>query len=224
MTVLASKAIRDGLNIDTLERGLIYSTLLLRASNTLNAPVNTEAENAFTNAVQIITDLVQVDEATILPTIEIHGKIPYDNQQALKRGGNFLEYLKVFSNADPNPFQFNCTPTVNNPLPIPVEPETVNTLERYFAWCSELLLCGLVSKNPIDTESITFSFLEEDTEGPSIEINAIIPYDLKVFLLEHNLLNASKALITSLPNQPEQSEYRIDNPNRISNATRLGNA
>lgn len=221
MTILVNKTVRDALNIDTLERGLVYSALLLRASNTLNTPIGSGEETIYTNAVQLVTENVALDNGSIFSIIDIHGKFPYNNQVALKHGGNFLTSLKVFSNDDPNPFLLTCNPTPNNILPIPAEPPTVDTLEKYFVWCAQNLCIGLLNKNPSNIENITFKFLEEDSNGPSLDIEVIMPFDLKVFYTEDNLMNAVKQIVSNLTES--EAQLFFNNVIAVNNQMSVGN-
>lgn len=212
MTVLVSKAARDSIGIDTFERGFLYATLLLIASNTSLNNTKPGRENPYYTAIEfnltpgslnVITndDGSQSKTKIIDPTITTKAHLPYDKGFCLKAGGNFFEYIGDFGNIDPNPLLITLQATRPRGLLIPNEPSWVNNLERYMLWTAMNLNYGYtvaeVIENPIEILPV------EDSAGKTfMQISATLPYMEETFLKKRNLLDAIRSVIEkAIPSQ-----------------------
>ena len=215
MTILEPKTARDNYGIDSFERGFIYAILLLRASNT-------KVSNKYSKAVQLIADLNNPSEDGFKSILTIQAKLPYDSQQGLLQGGNFIENIGVFGNEEPGKFLATCKPRKQpGGFLMPTEPSWVNTLERYLAWCVHSLISNYVIVNSGLTVPISSDFLEEDAE-PSILIKASIEIDSITYLQDNNLMCAAIKSIGNFQatNTPVQG---IENSDSVGNDSLVGN-
>ena len=203
MTVLESRAVRDNNGIDTFERSLVYAALMLRASNTslasnpVDARTGAEKKNIYYNAVRINAKFDAVNALGIDSTLTLSLKIPYNNQSALKQGGNFLENLGVYGNVPPDAFLLKANPSVPNLFPLPTEPLWVNSLERLAGWSATNLVGGFVSLNGKVVPPISVTFSEEDSPSPNLLINALLKLNLAVYLEKNNLIAAITSQVRS---------------------------
>ena len=189
MTPLEPRKIRDANGIDTFERALLYAALMLRASNTNVDNVPAGKANKYLNASRIVVNLANITQRGIEPTVKIEMKLPYDNQRALRHGGNFVESLGSCGNIDGS-FNEPAAPTEPNFFPIPADPTWVTTLERYAAWCATNLIGGHAALNNKVAPPVTVDFLEEDTSGASLLIGALLKLGLYEYLRNNDLISA----------------------------------
>lgn len=183
MTTLPPIADRNALNIDTHERALVYSALLLRKAN------QTLTDNKYKNAVRVTTSEAQNTDLSINARVIIEGKIPYDSQSALGYGGNFIENILSFSPVNPS---FLLTePLTSNNTNLGDDPVFITNLERYFAfhaiqWQKAMLNDGLSGI----FNYCKVQFFEEDPIEPSIKISVSIPYNYSSYVINRSLLQS----------------------------------
>ena len=237
MTPLESKSKRDEYGIDTFERGFIYAALLLRASNTDPSNVKEKKDNFYYNAVRLAfsfqtnteTDTGQTTKTYTIAKFIVSAKLPYDSILALKHGGYFLQYLKEYGNNDPNPFGIEALQTEDLYYSIYDDPEWVNTLEKYFAWCATNLICGFEADSAIEDKPVNIQVLEEDKPTASVQIDAELEFDYTKFLQTNNLFYAIKQLtktgcdFTYNPGNNTNQNVNVGNSNAVDNNSLLGN-
>ncbi len=183
MTTLPPIADRIALNVDTHERALVYSALLLRKANL------TLTDTKYKNAVRVTTSEAQNTDLSINARVIIEGKIPYNSQSALGYGGNFIENLTSFSPVNPS---FLLTePLTSNGTDLGDDPEFVINLEKYFAfhalqWQKAIINDGLVGI----FNYCKVQFFEEDSIEPSVKISLSIPYNYSEYCVNRNLLKS----------------------------------
>lgn len=217
MTILIDKATREILNIDTLERGIIMSLLLLR--NAANAEGK---DGAYFNSVRISTSVRQSGE-TYQANLNATAKIPYHSNLALLSGMNLIRNLKPLTTLTVTPSFRPLSPTPNAPL-LPLEPAYVNNLERYLVWASKILAASLLPA----IDRVKMSFFEEDPKEPSVSLEYSLPIDWKIYLLTNNLLEASKVTVSSYLNDldfdaiPSASNL-LGNQSLVGNLTPIKN-
>lgn len=196
MTPLASKATRDSQGIDTYERGLLYASLLLVASNT---HPNNPTTNQYSQAVTLTfkrgsMEYTEGEEETIVnqinPLINIKAYLPYDKQACFRTGGNYFEYVQSFNNIDPNPLLISIQPTnKGQDNKIATEPSWVNSLEKYFLWTA----MNIDSQSYYDPGYIRraeITIADNSSGNPFIQVDATLPNEYHVFLRQRNLLSA----------------------------------
>lgn len=183
---LLLKTERDLLGIDTFERGIVFSTLLIRKGLRL-------AELP-TNQVVIYQNFGQSNQGkTTNLSVEI--KLPYDSQLFLGLGGDFLSSILPFGQGNVPYTGDAIEPTINNQARIPEEPINVNSLEKYLAWSITEWIKFNKLKGEKNWDSYGyFSFLEE-ANPPVLSAKVILPLDYEVFIDSKNLI---KAVMSSL--------------------------
>lgn len=221
MTTLEPKTIRDAHGIDTFERGLVYAALLLRSSNISLSNTSPAKTNKYFNAVRIIANFAKQSTEGVESSLSIQAKLPYQSQEALVEGGNFIENLGVFNNSEPPSFSVTCVRQQPIPFAMPHEPIWVDTLERYLAWCAHKLINGYLIKYPDQTPPVTSDFLEEESE-PSLLIKAIIEIDTFVYLQRNNLVCAVVKTIGSAADK-SGNDATIGNLSVFDNLNIIGN-
>lgn len=211
MTILLAKASREYLNIDTLERSITACLLLLR-----NACISEGQTYKYYNAVRISTN-IRASGETYNANLVANLKMPYNSPSALISGMNLLLNLKELTVNNPIPSFLPITATVNPPQ-LPIEPNTVNTLEKYLLWASQTLAAFLLPQ----TERVKISFLEEDPKEPSVVIDLSLPLDWKIYLLTGNLIEATKLLVTNYHSQ-QPNDSNFGNQGTVGNLSLVGN-
>lgn len=212
MTVLLSKQTRENLKIDTLERGIILSILLLRsAANSGNVP------GLYLNSVKVSTNIRQTGESYQASFIG-SAKIPYQSNPALLGGMDILENLKPLSTLTVTPNFLELKPTPNAPS-LPAEPDRVNTLEKYLLWAAQILAASIL---PV-VDRVKIAFFEEDPKEPSLLIDVNLPIDWSAYLLSNNLLAASKPLATRYLDPDADSSQENETNSLLGNDSEVGN-
>lgn len=179
--ILSSKSERDVIGIDNFERAIVYSALLLRKGLRL-------AELP-TNQIVIYQNLVQGNEGKIV-NLTVECKLPIDSSSFLGLGGNFLNSILAFSEANITYDGDAITPTVNNQGVIPDEPTEVNSLEKYLAWSLSEWVKFNKAKNETNWDSYGyFSFLEE-ANPPVFSGKVILKFDYANYINTKNLIAA----------------------------------
>lgn len=214
MTVFINRSTRDALGIDTLERGIVLALLLLR-----NAGIANGKNDPYYSAIKISTNVRATGE-TYQANINATAKIPYHSNSALVSGMNLLRNLKEISNLTVTPTFNPLTPTESAPT-LRDEPNTVNTLEKYLLWSSQVLAASILPA----VDRIKINFFEEDPKEPSVLIDYSLPIDWSKYLLTNNLIEATKLINTrsiEIPD-PEIPSILIGNDSGIGNLTFIGN-
>jgi hypothetical protein len=194
MTQLVSKLVRDGLNINTYEKGILYSALLLRKSNTHPDNELSPNDNLGYKGVRLVTTFRTDRDNNYLGTVSVQATIPYNSQEALTSGGDFFRTILPFGNENPNPLELTSVPDFNDGLPIDSEPGYVDDLEKYFVWCSQTLLSRFLSSSA-GVPPITILFYEEVLPRPVLVINADLPLIPFFYYSRGNLLDAVSGII-----------------------------
>lgn len=191
MTILESKSKRDALNIDTFERAILYSTILLRKSNITNFPPN----NQYYNAVGVAFSKASRTSGTI----NIRAKLAYNNQIALLKGENFLESIEPYSQVDPGSLLISPKLAPSNLYALPTEPADINNLEKYLLWLCYLFTTSLHSSN-INLDPVNFTFTEGTptvsadgsivAANSSLDVAVVLEYNPILYAEHKNLLAA----------------------------------
>lgn len=177
--ILTQKTERDLIGIDNFERAIVYSALLLRKGLRL-------AELS-TNQIVIYQNLVSTNQGKIV-NLTIESKLPIDSFSFLGLGGNFLNSIIPFSNAN-IPYDGDAlTPTLNNRGLIPDDPTEVNTLEKYHVWAiSEWVKFNQQKQEPNWDNYGYFSFLEE-ANPPIFSAKVTLKFNYGNYINTKNLI------------------------------------
>lgn len=198
MTPLESKSARDSRGINTYERGLLYATLLLIASNTSLSNTKPGKDNPYYEAIKLSFERGKYVEEVkgeenqdpmVDPAIIIEAHLPYNGEAALKAGGNYFEYIESFNNIDPNPLRISVEPVPNPFDVIAVEPMWVDTLEKYLAWIASLIEDQTYYYEDYERTAST-SFATDSKGKTFVKIDARLPYDFSTFVKKRNFLAA----------------------------------
>lgn len=209
MTYLDSKEDRDAIGIDSFERGFIYAALLLRHNITLDLEPNASQKNLYSDNVKIgiinrnvnpLTNEYYNDE---LAVIAVKAQIPYERQQSLTSGGNFIQRLKSLSKQS-----YSLYPSVGTLQPsglteftMPDDPNWVGSLETYFAWTATQILwhyydLGLWKNTFLSNLlSMKINLVDDNALEGFIQIDATIPMYYLLYLQSCNLLASVHSII-----------------------------
>ncbi len=192
---LIDKTERDDLEINNWERAIVWSALVLRASNVQHAENLGDDSYPYKDAVRLSLSRKIVDGA-LTATLKIEATMPYHSVDALSSGGSFLVGLLQFHDEEPEIYiESSCsfiaqggdkvTPEGNG---LPDDPPYIDTLELYFVWCCWEAELSLLTPLPNQLLPITVDFFEESQPNASIKVVANIPIDYEAYKQSHNLV------------------------------------
>lgn len=212
MTKLASKSERDSLNIDTFERAIVYSGLLLY--KTLKDPNNPipEDNNPFSDFVSYSMPNGNSKEITF--TINV--TLPIDRIEATELGGNFIETIGVYGTTDPNPIEIQCSKSSSDFISIKEEPDYIDTLEKYFAWLCHVVKSQLIKNESDEASRITTQFFV-DNETPQLRIRVQNKINYENYLFNNNLLCSVKPLLENDFTLPDYGDDESSESSSILN-------
>ena len=206
MTVLANKATRDSLNIDTYERAAVWAAMQLKlalagspavaASQGVTAKAAVAANTKYDKSFRINTTLFMPKTGEPIPVVLIDARLPYTVNTALKAGGDYYSAIKPFGNVTPNAITATLEPTADNALPVVDPPNTVTTLEQYFLWAVRQIKKGAAL---LTTPAYWMADVGvvDDAAEPLLWVRLQLPIDWAV-CAESNVLAAIEQTITSL--------------------------
>lgn len=177
---LEPKSTRDLIGIDSYERAIVYSSLLLRSGYLNNGGKNEAGQ--FNLSLE--DDLNNDPE---FGNIAIQSSLFYNNLVAIDQGGdvyNNIEALAgspVYSGSNLFASQFTTAPITPDPIPTP-------TLEQYLYFSLQQLLLADFA-NLSDLIEIRPSFAG-NTNITNLQVKASIRYHRETFLVYNNLIQA----------------------------------
>lgn len=191
MTILSSQLERAALGINSFERAIIYSALLLRIA--CNKSADTVIKDYF--QIKLGNNFIQ-DKNTNLynceGTVTIKGTIKYDNS-AIQAGGNIGPFIIPLT-TDNIQYTGSAMPPSNNIIAtIKPDPSWVTTLEQYFFWCCCEYHKILLGFNDTATEmrKVAFSTAFQGTISEYLlNINVLLFYNYIDWLESGNLLGS----------------------------------
>jgi hypothetical protein len=225
MVSLVEKSARDNIGIDSVERAICWSALLLR--NAYLQEDNKSIKDSFQIAPQI--KLVQGNLTAIITIIATI----YFDENSLLKGGNILDNIIEKSNVSVSYTGENLLPADDNYLPIVEDILAVNSLEKYFYWNCQLLLENNIINNYSKVQILP-SFKGSNTEN-RIKISVILDYNFRHYLNTNNLIQSigiiqntsNKNIPISLVGNKERfgNEYLVGNSSNINqeNSSLVGN-
>ena len=187
---LIEKELRDLIGIDTFERAIVFSTLLLRQGLRL--------KELPTNNCIIYQSFAQENNEKV-NTLIVEAKIPYESLNFCGLGGDFISSILPFDD-DTTVLDYDgdfIPPTVNNQGFIEPDPEDVYMLEQYLIWTISRWIYYHKQQFPENWDSYGYlSFLEE-ASPPSISAKVILPFDYEKYLETTNLIASVKPKIAT---------------------------
>lgn len=189
---LETQSARDGYNIDSFERALVYSALLLRAGYNDSANERT-LRNRY--AIRQVSQNLRQDNDTFLYQgfANIQAVMEYDNL-ALTSGGDLLGSLVESVSSDVPYTGVDLTPSARIIAPIANDIAKISTLEDYFLWSVINYQNALVNPLPTDAQLLSYVSINPNYTGindnPTINITATVEYNYTTWLESFNLVNA----------------------------------
>ncbi|MDJ0575291.1 MAG: hypothetical protein QNJ65_09015 [Xenococcaceae cyanobacterium MO_234.B1] len=186
MVNLITKAAKQALNIDSVERAIVFGALALRAAIVGNTEFDVNEDR------DVLIDIVTNRDN--ITSLSIDVLLPFDNYNFYTQGGSIIENIQTLPNALlnlPDEFDFTTKPSTE-PLPeIPDYDRTiVNTFERYLFHYSSILWASLENKR---NKIVSFRFNPEGT----IKLDLAIPFDINKWLLGDNYINSVLRVVDS---------------------------
>jgi len=216
---LASYTDRINKGIDTFERALAYSGILLyQGLKDPNNPVS--SENPFSNNLKIVLP----DATTLEGVISIEATFPVDRIVATELGLNFIDSLDNFGFTSPK-LEIDCEPSSDQFQTLKEEPSYVDTLERYFAWLCDIVKSQLLSFQPNKVNVIKKQTFLDNPQYPQVKYTVQLRYDSFKFFRTNNLLCNLLPLLENevTLEQNNVQDNSINNTNDFGNNNNVGN-
>ena len=180
MVILIDKIVRDTIGIDSVERAICWSALLLRKAYLQ------EDNNSLKDSFQIAPQ-IKLIQGNLTSIITIIASIYFD-ENSLLEGGNILENIIEKSTNTVSYNGENLLPSDDIFLPISDDILQVNTLEKYFYWNCQLFLEDNILEN-YNKVQILPVFKGSNTEN-KINISIVLNYNFKHYLNTNNLVQS----------------------------------
>lgn len=217
MTLLPSLAVRNALNIDSLERAIVYSATLLKACY-------------INNNRQVFTDkriqITHRNERDGTAKIIIKAELNFNMTFALRDGGKVIDSLVANSEVQLLQSTFSCPPSAIPEPRIPViSVASINTLEKYLYLCCSLLKASLT----VDNTAIEIGFLEDDKTGGKTTVNIVLPFNFLSWLNGGNYVCAVQRLADTYVDvgdtYKDMFNYNVlfNNQSQLNNNSLIGN-
>ena len=186
MVALLSKTEIQSLNVDTVEKALVFAALVLSA-----ALVGSDNANAADLAVSINVAATSETEGTL--NLEIY--IPYTAYGLNTSGGQLLDNVIEYSSNAPNlllDLNLASVPTTSG-LTIPdYDGTTITSFEKYLVYYAQILWASVANKQD---NRISLSFFSNQDQ-PQVWIAVNLPFNLNQWLLGGNYLDAVSTVVT----------------------------
>ena len=193
MVALLTKTEIESLNIDTVEKALVFGALFLRAALVGSDDGNADNFNAALN-VSAVSDT----EGNL--NLELY--IPYSAYQLNAKGGQLLDAVGEYSSNSPNlllELSLESLPTSSG-LVIPDYPETIiTTVEKYLVYYAQILWASVANKR---SGPISLTFLGNQEE-PQLLISVNLPLNLDAWLNGNNYLDAISTVAIAYAPPPD---------------------
>ena len=226
MVSLLSKSDIQALNIDTVERAIVFSSTVLRASL-----VGTDNKNNKATDIRISQNISKDGNFILLES-----SIPYDSFSFNKFGGNLLRFINELSNATVAIDSIDYRLSISSPS-TPVIPDYddsyIDSFERYLVYYAFILQATLASRN----EYVDIKTLDENSDGAILKLKFKFPFDYSKWLLGSNYVGTVERIVTNnysdtrndlfiiKSSQNDTNNYSIilDNSNLLDNNILLTN-
>ncbi len=185
MVSLLSKSDIQALNIDTVERAIVFSSTVLRASL-----VGTDNKNNKATDIRISQNISKDGNFILLES-----SIPYDSFSFNKFGGNLLRFIHELSNATVAIDSIDYRLSISSPS-TPVIPDYddsyIDSFERYLVYYAFILQATLGVRN----EYVDIKTLDENTSGAILKLKFKLPFDYSKWLLGSNYVGTVERIVT----------------------------
>ncbi len=220
MVSLLSKSDIQALNIDTVERAIVFSCTVLRASL-----VGTDNKNNKATDIRISQNISKDGNFILLES-----NIPYDSFSFNKFGGNLLRFVNEISTATVAIDSIDYRLSISSPS-TPVIPDYddsyIDSFERYLVYYAFILQATLGARN----EYVDIKTLDENTTGAILKLKFKFPFDYSKWLLGSNYVGTVERIVTDNYNETRNDLFIINssqtdtnnNSNVLDNSNLLDN-
>ncbi len=187
MVALLSKTTIQSLNVDTVEKALVFGALVLRA-----ALVGSDNSNAADLAVTINVSATSETEGNL--NLEIY--LPYTAYGFNTNGGQLLDAIEEYtSNASNLEADLNLasTPTSSGLIIPDYDESAIITFEQYLVYYSQILWASVANKR---SNTISINFLGNQDQ-PQVWLSVNLPLNLDLWLMGSNYLDSISTVVTS---------------------------
>lgn len=217
MVLLISKANIEALNIDTVERAIVFGALCLEIGeqNNLNSPVT---------SIEISPFISRKDNY-----IAISFSCPLNDNYEKKGGGKFLDNLAIQHDQDVTAtvlefIDFDVPETSNSSLELPDYPDSFVSFEQYLIWYFFIYWASLETKFSKNISFDLSTVVDEDTGKKtytlSLDLNLCI--DLDTWLLGGNYIESVKHIL-EVYKVPDKQQYEASSGSILTNESLLDN-
>ncbi len=198
MVSLLSKSDIQALNIDTVERAIVFSCTVLRASL-----VGTDNKNNKATDIRISQNISKDGNFILLES-----NIPYDSFSFNKFGGNLLRFVNEISTATVAIDSIDYRLSISSPS-TPVIPDYddsyIDSFERYLVYYAFILQATLGARN----EYVDIKTLDENTTGAILKLKFKFPFDYSKWLLGNNYVGTVERIVTDNYNDTRKDLFII---------------
>lgn len=222
MVKLPTKEDRNNLNIDTWERAILYSAMLL-----YNGVRDANFDQTFQNEVTITAPNNNTNQFNVTVNVTL----PIDNVEAVELGGNVVESVGEYNQSEPL-VTLQCDSSSSEFIALAgIEPSFTVNVEFYFIWLLHRVKANLIEDLPDEASRINSQVFLDNPNFPQVRLSVNLPVDNVCYLRGDNLLCCLKPLVTttvSLGNIGQQDEQEkstvLDNSTIMNNEFILGNS
>lgn len=220
MVTLLSKSGILALNIDSVERAIIFSCTVLRASI-----VGLDSNQNKLTDVRISQNISKEGNFIV---IEV--SIPYDSFSFNKFGGNVLKFIQPIPTAstaiDSIDYRLSVSPQAVPTLP-DYDDSYINSFEAFLVYYAFILQATLGGKN----DNINIQILDENPTGSIIKIKGKFPFNYSDWLLGSNLVETVARIVLDSYNATRKDLFILgdsqgtesENTNILDNSLLLDN-
>ncbi len=187
MVALIPKAKIEALNIDTVERAIVFAGLALRA-----AIVGADNSNNQSREITLNTRVSRDNTVTLT----ISATLSFDSYNFHTLGGDLLGNLgEVEATTEDlsRAFNFEVKPSIPNTPSIPDYPEEeITTFEKYLLFYSLILFASV---DEFRNDYVKLSFLSGTKGDAQLKLNLAIPIQLSSWLLGDNYINSTLRIV-----------------------------
>jgi hypothetical protein len=181
MVALISQAKLNSLNIDTVEKAIVFSALALRT-----AIVGTTNLNTTNDKIRITTEAKGLNQTLL----KLNIFLPFDSYQVNKFGGKIIYWLKEFETEPINlelSLNLSVTSSSSSIPVIPIYPNLPRNFETYLYYYASILYASLEDNR---NQVIRIIPRDDNLDGSEVQLRIILPIDAKKWALGHNLVES----------------------------------
>lgn len=205
---LPSKALRDGYGIDSYERAIVWSALLLRGAYQLST------NSAIKDAVQSTLQVAGTGER-LTENIIIRASLLVANE-TLAQGANILSNIQERFFGVYSWLGGSSLPSIGDFTSIVPEPFSMS-LEQYFYWACQ----NVLKSNIDDYRKVQIIPIFRGVSNPfTLDCTITISFDYATYLETNNLVSAVGAVLPPIEITPSTG---FNNSTQLNNVTQLVN-